>query len=36
VEKQVAAACGRILEAVGIKAEKILESGERTLIDFFS
>jgi DNA polymerase I len=36
VEKQVAAACSRILEAVGIKVEKILESGERTLIDFFS
>jgi DNA polymerase I len=35
VEKQVVAACGRILEAVGIKVEKILESGERTLIDFF-
>ncbi|MEM1711994.1 MAG: DNA-directed DNA polymerase [Nitrososphaerota archaeon] len=35
VEKQVVAACGRILEAVGISAEKILESSERTLIDFF-
>jgi len=35
VEKQVVAACGRILEAVGVSAEKILESGERTLIDFF-
>ncbi len=35
VEKQVVPACGRVLEAVGVKAEKILESGEMTLTDFF-
>lgn len=35
VEKQVMAACSRILDVVGIKAEKILEPSERTLIDFF-
>ena len=35
VEKQVVPACKRVLEAVGVKAEKILESGERTLMDFF-
>ena len=35
IEKQVAPACGRVLEAVGIKAEKILETDESTLLEFF-
>jgi len=35
IEKQVVPACGRILEAVGIKSEKILETGESTLMEFF-
>ncbi|MCD6592148.1 MAG: DNA polymerase II [Thaumarchaeota archaeon] len=35
IEKQVVPACGRILEAVGIKADKILETGESTLMEFF-
>jgi len=35
VEKQVVPACGRVLEVVGVKAEKILERGEKTLTDFF-
>jgi len=36
LEKQVAPACGRILEAVGINPEKILETaGESTLMEFF-
>ncbi|RLG23072.1 DNA polymerase II, partial [Methanosarcinales archaeon] len=35
VEKQVVPACGRILEAVGVKSEKILETGESTLMEFF-
>ena len=35
IEKQVAPACGRVLEAVGVKAEKILETDESTLLEFF-
>ncbi|MCD6536415.1 MAG: DNA polymerase II [Thaumarchaeota archaeon] len=36
LEKQVAPACGRILEAVGINHENILETaGESTLMEFF-
>ena len=35
IEKQVAPACGRIMEAVGIKSERVLEAGESTLMEFF-
>ncbi|MCD6235931.1 MAG: DNA polymerase II [Thaumarchaeota archaeon] len=35
IEKQVVPACGRVLGAVGIKPDKISETGESTLMEFF-